>query len=170
MDCVVWMLEQFFLITWELDLCTLRRLPLGVSGVERGVGWSETKKSPCSLICGQNEKEEKKEERDRGRGRSMRELVGGKAFLTVAFFYRAKAQRALHSRYIRVELGERWIRMRMMWWMLKRKRLRRWSLVENEGGEWEEMESINPTTSPTSAGPSHSQQRISTVVTVYNCL
>ena len=46
----------------------MRRLPLGVSGVERGVGWSETKKSPCSLICEQNEKEEKKEEKDRGRG------------------------------------------------------------------------------------------------------
>ena len=38
------------IITWELDLCTLRRLPLGVSGVESGVGWSDTRKSPCSLI------------------------------------------------------------------------------------------------------------------------
>ena len=43
----------------------MRRLPLGVSGVERGVGWSETKKSPCSLIC--EEKEKVQEENFMGR-------------------------------------------------------------------------------------------------------
>ena len=155
----------FRLFTWELDLCTLRRLPLGVSGVESGVGWSETRKSPCSLIWEENEKKEGGGlllllgvvggNWERLDGKHFPEVTGACFSLAYEYFalYLSVAgdlnaeKRKLFGKYLM-----------MMIWGLWRKRLCRWKR-ENEGGEWRGNGKYQPELHLSRAGPAHSRQR-----------